>query len=44
MSDRLTTTVAALFLLACLAGSATLAGHVQRQRSDLKLVAATADT
>jgi hypothetical protein len=44
MSDRLTTTVAALFLVACLAGSATLAGHVQRQRNDLKLVVATADT
>jgi hypothetical protein len=44
MSDRLTTTVAVFVLVACLAGSATLAGHVQRQRSDLKLVAATADT
>jgi len=44
MSDRLTTTIAVLVLVACLAGSATLAGHVQRQRSDLKLVAATADT
>ena len=44
MSDRLTTTVAALFLLACLAGSATLAGHVQRQRKDLNLVVATSDT
>ncbi|MFM7292460.1 MAG: hypothetical protein ACKO6B_14700 [Planctomycetia bacterium] len=44
MSDRLTTTIAALFLVACLAGSATLAGHVQRQRNDLKLVVATADT
>ena len=44
MSDRLTTTVAVLVLVACLAGSATLAGHVQRQRKDLNLVVATSDT
>jgi hypothetical protein len=44
MTDRFTITIAAFVLVACLAGSATFAGHVQRQRSELKLVVATADT
>lgn len=44
MTDRFTITIAALVLVACLAGSATFAGHVQRQRSELKLVVTTADT
>ena len=44
MNDRLTITIASLVLVACLAGSSTLAGHVQQQRRDLKLVVTTDDT
>lgn len=44
MNDRITITMAAVVLFGCLAGSAGVAGHVQRQRSDLKLVVATDDT
>lgn len=38
MSDRATLTFAAVTLAACLAGAATMAGAVQRQRDDLGLV------
>jgi len=44
MNDRLTIAIAAFFLVACLAGSARVAGHVQQQRSDLKLVVTSDDT
>jgi hypothetical protein len=38
MSDRTTTTIAAVALVACLAGAAAIAGAVQKQREELELV------
>ena len=43
MTDRAIVSVAAVMLLACLAGSAAVAGAVQRARQDLQLVVATDD-
>jgi hypothetical protein len=44
MNDRLTITVAGIVMLACMAGAATVAGVVQRQRHDLDLVVSTEGT
>ena len=38
MSDRTTTTIATVVLVACLAGAAAVAGAVQKQREELELV------
>lgn len=43
MSDRATTTLAAVTLAACLAAAATVAGSVQRQRNELDLVVKMGD-
>ncbi|MEI8226747.1 MAG: hypothetical protein WCH77_00580 [Planctomycetota bacterium] len=43
MSDRATMSIAAVVLLLCVAGSAAVAGAVQRVRSELQLVVSTND-
>lgn len=43
MSDRATMSIAAIVLLLCVAGSAAVAGAVQRVRSDLQLVISAND-